>query len=461
MRSDGRRPGRFQAIRSTSDAPSRKFSSAWLASGPRSSEATFLKSLSEPTLLTLPYVFGFWALDHQLPPPGDWRTWIVMGGRGAGKTRAGSEWVRSMVEGARPTDSGRVRRVALVGETHDQVREIMVFGESGILECSPPDRAPLWEASRRRLVWPNGATAQAFSAQDPESLRGPQFDAAWADELGKWRRAEETWDMLQFCLRLGRDPKACVTTTPRNTPLLKRLISVSSTVITTAPTLANRANLAPSFLTEILDRYADTRLGAQEIDGHLLDDVDGALWSTSQLADCRAASAPELRRIVVAVDPPVTGGPRADACGIVVAGASVDQERFVVIEDASVSGASPSGWAHAAIAAYERHGADRIVAEINQGGDLVESVLRQIDRTVPFRGVHATRGKVSRAEPVAALYEQGRVSHLGRFEALETQMSLMTVRGFQGEGSPDRVDALVWALSELMHVPRTPGVRSL
>ncbi len=384
-----------------------------------------------------------------------------MGGRGAGKTRAGSEWVRAMVEGARPVDAGRARRVALVGETHEQVREVMVFGESGILRCSPPDRAPVWEATRRRLVWPNGATAQAFSAQDPESLRGPQFDAAWADELAKWRRAEETWDMLQFCLRLGEDPRACVTTTPRNVPLLKRLIDTPSSVLTTAPTRANRANLAPSYLREVIARYADTRLGEQEIEGRILDDLEGSLWPAVQLADCRIPSAPELARVVVAVDPPVTGGPRADACGIVVAGVTSDSARFVVLEDASVAGASPSGWAHAAIAAYERHGADRIVAEINQGGDLVEAVLRQVDRTVPYRGVHASRGKVSRAEPVAALYEQGRVSHLGRFEALETQMSLMTVRGFQGEGSPDRVDALVWALSELMNVPRKPGVRSL
>lgn len=461
MRSGDSAPGQSGITPSTSSEPSGKFGAAWLASAPRCTERIFLNSLTEPTFLTLPYLFRFWALEHQLPPEGDWRTWIIMGGRGAGKTRAGSEWIRAMVEGPRPGDSGRARRVALVGETHDQVREVMVFGESGILECSPPDRIPVWEASRRRLVWPNGATAQAYSAQDPEALRGPQFDAAWADELAKWRRAQETWDMLQFCLRLGDDPRACVTTTPRNVPVLKQLLVAPSSVLTTAPTVANRANLAPAFLREIVERYGNTRLGAQEIEGRLLEDIDGALWSAARLAECRVRTAPQLARVVVAVDPPVSGGPRADTCGIVAAGATQDRSRFVVLDDASVSGASPSGWARAAIAAYERHDADRIVAEINQGGDLVEAVLRQIDRTVPYRGVHATRGKVTRAEPVAALYEQGRVSHLGRFDALEHQMSLMTIRGFQGEGSPDRVDALVWAVSELMNVPRRPGVRSV
>lgn len=433
-----------------------------LASAPISMETGFLRSLDNGTLLALPFLFDFWALDHQRPPDGDWRTWVVLGGRGAGKTRAGAEWVRRMAEGHRPTSPGTARRIALVGETYEQVRDIMIFGESGLIACTPPDRIPRWEASRRRLVWPNGAIAQAFSASDPEALRGPQFDAAWADELAKWRRASDAWDMLQFCLRLGSRPRACVTTTPRNVPILKRLLEAPSTRMSHAPTWANRANLAESFLSEVTERYGNTRLGAQEIEGRLLQDIDGALWRTGQLIGCRISECPELGRIVVAVDPPVTGNATSDTCGIVVAGTTLDQSRVVVLEDASVSKASPAGWARAAVAAYERFGADRVVAEVNQGGDLVEAVLRQVDRTVSYRAVHASRGKVTRAEPVAALYEQGRVLHLGRWDALESQMALMSVQGFQGQGSPDRVDALVWAISELIGAqPGRPGIRSL
>ena len=419
-----------------------------------------MNELTEGELLALPWLFEFWAMEHQLPPEGDWRSWVILGGRGAGKTRAGAEWVRSMVEGARPLDPGISKRMALVGETLDQVREVMIFGESGILACSPPDRRPEWESTRKRLVWPNGAVAQAFSAHDPESLRGPQFDAAWVDELAKWRRGEEAWDMLQFCLRLGDRPRQCVTTTPRNVPVLKRLLEAESTVTTHAATQANRANLAASFLEEVERRYGGSRLGLQELDGRLLEDVEGALWTSSQLSGCRGGAG-ELTRIVVAVDPPVTGGAKADTCGIVVAGLSVDGERAVVIEDASVKG-SPLEWAQAAVAAYHRHGADRVVAEVNQGGELVEAILRQVDRTVSYRAVYASRGKVCRAEPVAALYEQGRVAHRGRMDELEAQMVQMAVGGFRGAGSPDRVDALVWALTELM-LGRTmrPGVRGL
>ncbi len=367
-----------------------------------------------------------------------------------------------MVEGPGPLDAGRARRVALVGETHEQVRDIMVFGEFGLMACSPPDRRPVWQASRRRLVWPNGAVAQSYSASEPETLRGPQFDAAWADELAKWRRVSEAWNMLQFCLRVGEDPRACVTTTPRNVPILKELLAAPSTRVTRAATLANRAHLAELFLREVTERYGNTRLGVQEIEGELLDDIDGGLWRIEQLTACRVAECPDLGRVVVAVDPPVTGGRNADTCGIVVAGQTTDRSRVVILEDASISGATPAGWARAVVAAYERHRADLVVAEVNQGGDLVEAVLRQVDRTVSYRAVHASRGKVARAEPVAALYEQGRVLHLGRWEALETQMALMSVQGFQGQGSPDRVDALVWAVSALIGGRSgRPGIRSL
>ena len=446
---------------------------AWLVSEPPETAETFLAGLSEGALLALPYLFEFWALPHQLPPEGDWRTWVIMGGRGAGKTRAGAEWVRSEVEGALPLDPGRSSRVALVGETIDQVREVMVFGDSGILACSPPDRRPEWQATRRRLVWPNGAVAQVFSAHEPEGLRGPQFDAAWVDELAKWKKAEEAWDMLQFALRLGEHPRAVVTTTPRNVGVLKRLLEAGSTVTTHAATVANRANLADSFLAEMQSRYAGSRLGRQELDGVLLEDLEGALWSGARLEALRFDAVPELDRIVVAVAPPVTGHAGSDDCGIVVVGATLDGAppdwRGWVLEDASLSGASPQAWAEAVLDARDRWGADRVVAEVNQGGDLVEQLLRNIDPLVPYRSVRATRGKAARAEPVAALYEQGRVRHRSGaeagLEALEDQMCRMTAQGYRGKGSPDRVDALVWALHELLIAPATrhrrPSIKSL
>ncbi|PTV97148.1 phage terminase large subunit-like protein [Rhodobacter aestuarii] len=443
---------------------------AWLACAtPRDVDA-FLGGLGENALLALPWLFEFWALPHQLPPVGSWKSWVIMGGRGAGKTRAGAEWVRAQVEGAGPKDAGQARRVALVGETFDQVREVMIFGESGILACSPPDRRPVWEATRRRLVWENGATAQAFSAQEPEALRGPQFDAAWVDELAKWKKAEEVWDMLQFALRLGAHPQQVITTTPRNLGVLRAILENPSTVVTHAPTEANRAYLAQSFLDEVQARYAGTRLGRQELEGVLLDDVEGALWTTAMLEAARVARVPELDRVVVALDPAVTGGASADECGIVVAGAvtrgPVSDWRAYVLEDASVRG-RPTDWARAAIAAMERWGAEKLVAEVNQGGDLIESVLRQIDPLVPFKALRAARGKAARAEPVAALYEQGRVKHCraGALGTLEDQMCRMTVQGYTGPGSPDRVDALVWAMTELILTPaahwRRPQVRGL
>jgi len=394
---------------------------------------------------------------------------VIMGGRGAGKTRAGAEWVRAQVEGARPLDEGRCKRLALVGETIDQVREVMIFGESGIMACSPPDRRPEWQATRKRLIWPNGAIAQAFSAHDPEGLRGPQFDGAWVDELAKWKKARETWDMLQFGLRLGEDPRVCVTTTPRNVGVLKDILAASSTVVTSAPTEANAAYLAEGFLEEVRARYAGTRLGRQELDGVLVDAAEDALWTPAMLEAGRVEAAPDLDRIVVAVDPPVTGHSGSDECGIVVVGAvtrgPVQDWRAYVLADASVRAASPASWAGAAIRAMEQWGAERLVAEVNQGGDLVEQVIRQVDPLVPFRSVHASRGKVARAEPVAALYEQGRVHHLRGLGVLEDQMCAMTARGFEGKGSPDRVDALVWALTDLIVEPgakwRRPSVRAV
>ncbi len=428
-----------------------------------------MAGLPDEMIRALPYLFEFWAHDHQLPPPGDWRTWIIMGGRGAGKTRAGSEWIRSMVEGRRPRDPGRARRVALIAETLDQAREVMVFGDSGILACSPPDRRPEWIATRRMLIWPNGAIAQLFSAHEPEALRGPQFDCAWVDELAKWKKGGETWDMLQFGLRLGRLPQACVTTTPRNVPVLKALIASHSTVMTHAPTQANRAYLADSFLAEMQVKYAGTTQGRQELDGVLLSDLEGALWSGVMIDACQVADIPPLDRIVVAVDPPVTGHKGSDACGIVVVGVVMkgppEAWQAYVVEDATVSAASPVEWARAAVGAFERHGAERMVAEVNQGGDLVENLVRQVCPAIPYRAVRATRGKIIRAEPVAALYERGRVFHARGLADLEDQMGQMTLRGYTGRGSPDRVDALVWAMQEAMIDPMTnwrqPHIRSI
>lgn len=442
----------------------------WLASATQDQVDDFLGGLSENALLALPWLFEFWALPNQLPPEGAWKTWVIMGGRGAGKTRAGAEWVRAQVEGALPGDPGRARRVALVGETVDQVREVMIFGESGILSCSPPDRKPEWNGTRRMLTWPNGATAQVFSAHDPDSLRGPQFDAAWVDELAKWKKGQETWDMLQFALRLGDNPQQVVTTTPQNVAVLKAIMKNPSTVSTHAPTAANKAYLAKSFLEEVTARYAGQSIGLQELEGQLVEDLDGALWTRLALDAHRveADKIPALSRVVVAVDPPVTGTKGSDECGIVVVGAFTEGPsqhwRAYVLEDASVTGASPDQWARAAVAAMDRHKADRMVVEVNQGGDMVESVVRQVDPLVAFRKVSATKGKHLRAEPVAALYEQGRVSHVRGLGKLEEQMCQMTRTGYQGKHSPDRLDALVWALTDLVldaGYIRRPQVRGL
>ncbi|WP_054008614.1 DNA-packaging protein [Cypionkella psychrotolerans] len=441
----------------------------WLASATQAQVDEFLDGLSENALLALPWMFEFWALPHQLPPAGAWKTWVIMGGRGAGKTRAGSEWVRAEVEGAGSMDAGRSRRVALVGETVDQVIAVMIEGESGILACSPPDRRPEWQATKKQLLWPNGAIAQVFSAHEPDSLRGPQFDAAWVDELAKWPKAEQAWDQLQFGLRLGENPRQVVTTTPQNVGVLKDILKNPSTVMTHAPTEANRAYLAASFLQEVRTRYAGTTKGAQELDGLLIEDAEGALWTTAMLEAGRITEVPRLQRIVVAVDPPVTGHGRSDECGIVVVGAITEGPtqnwQAVVLADCSVKGASPDQWARAAIAAMDRFGADRLVAEVNQGGDLVEGVIRQIDPLVPYRAVRASKGKMARAEPVSALYEQGRVSHVRGLAALEAQMLQMTRHGYVGKGSPDRVDALVWALTDLIVEPaetyRRPQVRGI
>ena len=378
-----------------------------------------------------------------------WRTWLILGGRGSGKTRAGAEWVRTQALGLAPFAAAPVGRIALIGETIADVRSVMVEGVSGLLSVHPPHERPVYEPSKRQLTWPNGAIAQLFSAEDPDGLRGPQFGAAWCDELAKWRYADKTWDMLQFALRLGDAPRQVVTTTPRPIALLKRILADAATSISRSRTLDNFANLAPGFIAEMRARYGATSLGRQELDGELVEDREDGLWSRAGLESTRTDAAPALSRIVVAVDPPVTGGPKADACGIVVAGIDADGRGFV-LADRTISGHAPLIWAKVAVAALEEFQADRIVAEVNQGGDLVEGVIRQIDDKVPIRKVRATRGKFIRAEPVAALYERGLVSHVGQFSALEDQMCDFGPDGLSGGRSPDRLDALVWALTDLM-----------
>jgi phage terminase large subunit-like protein len=416
----------------------------------------FLSSLSPEELTFLHYDFALWAREDQLPPetaPGGeaWTTWLMLGGRGAGKTRAGAEWVRAIATAPRDDSfaGGAFPRIALVGETLADARSVMVEGVSGLLAVHPPYARPLYEPSKRQVKWANGAVAQLFSAEDPDSLRGPQFSAAWCDELGKWRKPDETWAMLQFGLRLGEAPRQVVTTTPRPTKLIKSLVSDPYVAVTRVSTAANAANLAPSFLESVVGRYRGTRLGRQELDAELLEDRPDTLWPRALIEAVRVGAAPELMRIVVAVDPPATSGPHADACGIVVAGLGIDARAYVLC-DATVIGARPLDWARRAILAYRRHEADRIVVEVNQGGDLVEAVLCQVDASVPVRAVRASRGKWLRAEPVAALYEQGRVAHVGALPELEDEMSDFGPDGLSGGRSPDRVDALVWALTELL-----------
>ncbi|HZP08674.1 DNA-packaging protein [Methyloceanibacter sp.] len=401
----------------------------------------------------LHYDFELWGREDQLPPEaaqggGAWTTWLMLGGRGAGKTRAGAEWVRRLatarLDGATPPP-----RIALVGETLADARSVMVEGVSGLLAVHPPELQPLYEPSKRQVRWPNGTVAHLFSAEDPDSLRGPQFSAAWCDELAKWRKPDEAWAMLQFGLRLGTAPRQVVTTTPRPIKLIKELVADPLVAVTRVTTAANAINLAPSFLESVVGRYRGTRLGRQELDAEILEDRPDALWPRALVEACRVAQAPELRRIVVAVDPPATSGPHADACGIVAAGLGCDGRAYV-LEDATVMGARPLDWARRVILAYRRHEADRIVVEVNQGGDLVETVIRQIDATVPVRAVRGSRGKWLRAEPVAALYEQGRVAHVGAFPGLEDEMCDFGPDGLSGGRSPDRVDALVWALTELL-----------
>lgn len=414
----------------------------------------YLRSLSPEVLAALKYNWRFWARPNQLEPEGDWTTWLILAGRGFGKTRTGAETIRDWVCGDTPLSPGKCKHIALVAETAPDARDVMVLGPAGLLACHPKDFRPEYISSRRLVKWPNGAEAILFNAVEPDQLRGPQFDAAWCDELAKWRYAQETWDQLQFGLRLGKHPRQIVTTTPRPISVVRKLINDPTVVVTRGRTYDNASNLAGPFLKQVEERYGGTRLGRQELEGEVLDDMPGALWNRDIIDASRKPKkdCPDFDRIVVAVDPAATSGEEADETGIIAVGVARDTDgnnRGYVLADRSMRG-TPDEWAAAAVRLYHELDADRIVAEKNQGGEMVSAIIRAKDRNVPITLVTATRGKVVRAEPVSALYEQGRVHHIGRFDKLEDQMCLFTRDAERTPGnSPDRVDALVWGLSSL------------
>jgi phage terminase large subunit-like protein len=410
-----------------------------------------LAAMSPAERERLLYCWRAVARESQLAPDGDWLTWALITGRGFGKTRAGAEWVREKV------NSGQATRIALVGKTPADVRDVMIEGDSGILSVSPPDERPHYEPSKRKLTWPGGAVGLAFTSYEPDQLRGPQFDLAWIDELAAFEYSIETWDNLQLALRLGNHPQQVVTTTPRPIKVIRDLISNPTTVVTRGSSYENLANLAPSFRSQIINRYEGTRLGRQEIFGEIVDDVEGALWVRAMFDERRPA--PELVRIVIGVDPAVSSNEDSNETGIIVCGKGVDGRGYVLADKSArlppvADQYALHGWANRAVAAYHQYHADRIVAEVNQGGDLVQSVLRRVDGNAAIKLVRATKGKAVRAEPVAALYEQGRVTHCEEFSELEDQLCNWTADS--GE-SPDRLDALVWAMTELF--PSKGGLR--
>lgn len=390
--------------------------------------------------------WDFWAREEQLAPPGDWRIWLFMGGRGSGKTRAGAEWI---AQGVR---SGSMQRVALIGATHHDARSVMIEGESGLLSVCEGAR---YEPSNRRVLWPDGAVATVLSADEPDSIRGHQFDACWADEICKWPDPQAALDMILMALRLGENPKMMITTTPRNIPALTNLVASSDVTLTQSSTRANAANLADGFLETVERRYGGMRLGRQELDGDLIEDNENALWQRDWIERYRVHHAPALERIVVAVDPPA--GINGDECGIVVAGCDGCGDGYV-IADRSLDGLTPNQWAARVADAFVEFKADAIVAEANQGGEMVRSVLHQQMANAPVKLVHATRDKRTRALPIASLYERGTVHHAGVHPELEDQMCT-----YDGSGpSPDRMDAMVWALSELFPMVKAePRVRSI
>lgn len=392
----------------------------------------------------------------QIAPEGAWNSWLILAGRGFGKTRAGAGWIHACA-----TIQADVR-MALIGATAADARAVMVEGESGLLATVPVDMRLRFEPSKRRLIWSNGAQATLYSAEEPEALRGPQFHFAWGDEAARWPNATKCLDNVRMALRLGEFPQLLITTTPRPLPWLKALIADPACYVVRGRTRDNAENLPGAFLEAMTREYGGTRLGRQELDGEMIEDQVGALWTRAMFEKHRVRELPPLVRTVVAVDPPAGAGENADACGIIAAGLGADGRGYV-LGDRSVQGVTPDNWARAVIACADEFTADRVVAEVNNGGAMVEQVLRSVESNLPYKALHASRGKIARAEPVAALYARGRVSHIGVFPALEDELCGMISGGvYSGPGrSPDRADALVWALSELMLGAklRVPGVR--
>lgn len=412
-----------------------------MASLPDRERQAELERLSTEVRAQLRWHWPFWARPNQLAPDGQWSTWLVQAGRGFGKTEAGAQWIRQRVKDG-------ARNIALIAETQKDLEEVMV---ARLMAISPANEQPSVRYKPVRMTWPNGAQALGYNGTEPNQLRGPEFDTCWCDEFAKYRYARETWDMLQFTMRRP-DPRVLVTTTPKPIPVLREIIADESTVITRGATLDNASNLDPKFLARMQARYEGTRLGRQELNAELLEDVPGALWTRTMLDDCKIVEAPRLQRVVVAVDPSGNSGDddQADDIGIVVAGKGLDGRAYILAD--WTCDLSPAGWGRRTIEAFDEFKADRIIAEKNFGGAMVESVIKTTRKTAPVTLVTASRGKVQRAEPIAALYEQGRVSHVGAFPPLEDQLCSFTGDGYVGKGSPDRADALVWALTELMLV---------
>jgi phage terminase large subunit-like protein len=406
-----------------------------------------LAGMSPVELETLEYTWSVWARPDQLPPPGDWRTWLLLGGRGSGKTRSASEWIRNEVE------TGRRRSIGIIGPTADTLRRDVVQGISGLIEVSPPWFKPTHEPSQRRIVWPNGAVAHLLSSEEPDRIRGPNLDAFFGDELTSWSNAVACWDNLQFALRIsgpkGDAPAGVVSTTPKRGHVLMRSVKAeAATVTTSSKTADNGANLDKATLRYLQAKYGGTTVGRQELDAEILEDVDGALWSRALIDSSRVepGNAPDYKRVVVAIDPAGGSGRKNDETGILVAARGADGHGYVLRD---LSGRfSPERWARRAIEAYHAHRADRIVVEANFGGEMVVATIRAVDPNVPVKTVHASRGKQVRAEPVVAMYEQRRVHHVGNFPELEDQLCGWDPT--ESGSSPDRLDALVWAITELM-----------
>ncbi len=419
---------------------------ARLAALPERERRAVVKALTAPERRAFADHWPLWAHEGQRPTHDDWRVWLIRAGRGFGKTRAGAEWV-SAVARAWPD-----ARIALVGGTVEDVRRVMIEGKSGLIAVARAHEPYVWRKGDGEFRFASGARAFAYSAEVPESLRGPEHQAAWCDEIGKWRRGDAAWDNLLLGLRIGARPQVLVTTTPRPTRLMRRVMAMKDCIETRGATHDN-PHLDAGWVAQMDELYGGTRLGRQELEGEMIDKVVGALWSRAGLETRRVRAMPVARvRVVIGVDPPA--GADGDACGIVAVARGADDFAYV-IEDASVAGLSPEGWARAVADCVARHGADRVIAEKNQGGLMVEAVLRGADRVMPLTLVHASRGKVARAEPVAALYESGRAWHVGGFPDLEDELcGLVVGGGYEGPGrSPDRADALVWAMSALMLGP--------